>query len=84
MQGVEFEPTKHCPRTEEDSRALRNRTFSQALSEIVSFGLWMQRSGYRPSTITRCIKALKALAKRTNLLRPEADALNPLDVGAAG
>lgn len=31
----------------------------------------MQRSGYRPSTVDSAIKALKALAKRTNLLNPE-------------
>jgi integrase len=41
------------------------------LGEILSFGLWMARQGYKESTIRPCIRALKAIAKRTNLLEPE-------------
>jgi hypothetical protein len=41
------------------------------VSEMISFGLWMRREGYRESTIRPCIRALRAIAKRTNLLNPE-------------
>ena len=41
------------------------------LSELVSFGLWLQRQGYRNSTVQPNGKASKALAKRTDLLDPE-------------
>jgi integrase len=41
------------------------------LGEILSFGLWMARQGYRESTIRPCIRALKAMAKRANLLEPD-------------
>ena len=71
MRGVGFEPTKHCPRAEEDSRKVQNPAFSQALPDVLSFGLWMQKAGYRSSTVTSCVKALKALARRTNVLDPE-------------
>ena len=37
----------------------------------MSFGLWLQKLGYRNSTVQSNVKALKALAKRTNLLDPE-------------
>jgi len=39
--------------------------------EIVSFGLWMQKRGYRDSTVHHCIQALKSIARRANLLDPE-------------
>ena len=42
------------------------------LSEVLSFGLWMQPQGYRESTIRPCVKALKAIGRRANLLDPEA------------
>jgi integrase len=41
------------------------------LSELVSFGLWLQKQGYRNSTVQSNVKALKALAKRTDLLDSE-------------
>jgi integrase len=37
----------------------------------VSFGLWLQKLGYRNPTVQSNVKALKTLAKRTNLLDPE-------------
>jgi integrase len=43
----------------------------EALGEILSFGLWMRKQGYRESTIRPCVRALKAIAKRTNLLNSE-------------
>jgi len=43
----------------------------KALGEILSFGLWMRKQGYRESTIQPCIRSLRAMAKRTNLLNPE-------------
>jgi integrase len=33
--------------------------------------LWMRKQGYRESTIRPCVRALKAIAKRTNLLNSE-------------
>jgi len=45
--------------------------YGDALGEILSLGLWMRKQGYRESTIRPCIRALKAIAKRTNLLNPE-------------
>jgi len=42
------------------------------LGEILSLAFWMQKQGYRPSTIRSCVRTLKAVAKRTNLLEPEA------------
>jgi hypothetical protein len=46
-------------------------TYSQAIGEIISFGLWMRKQGYRESTIQPCIRALQAIAKRANLLDAE-------------
>ncbi len=43
----------------------------EALGEILSFGLWMRKEGYRESTVRPCIRALRAIAKRANLLNPE-------------
>jgi integrase len=37
----------------------------------VSFGLWMQKQGYRASTIHYCIQAIKSVARRASLLDPE-------------
>jgi integrase len=42
-----------------------------AFSELAAFGLWMQKQGYRYSTVLNCIKSLRAIARRTNLLNPE-------------
>jgi integrase len=42
------------------------------LSEILSYGFWMRKQGYRPSTIQAAISTLKALAKNAHLLDPEA------------
>jgi hypothetical protein len=42
------------------------------LSEIINFGLWMQKQGYRHSTVKYCIQALKSVARKASLLRPEA------------
>ena len=41
------------------------------LSEILNFAFWMRKAGYRNSTVQTCVRALKALARRTNLLDPE-------------
>jgi integrase len=41
------------------------------VGDIVSFGLWMQKRGYRASTVHYCIQALKSVARRANLLDPE-------------
>ena len=43
----------------------------QVLSEIINFGLWMQKQGYRHSTVKYCVQALKSIARRSSLLRPE-------------
>jgi integrase len=41
------------------------------LSEIINFGLWMRKQGYRNSTVKYCIQALKSIARKASLLRPE-------------
>ena len=41
------------------------------VGDIVSFGLWMQKRGYRSSTIHYCIQAIKSIARQANLLDPE-------------
>jgi integrase len=41
------------------------------LGEIVSYGLWMRKQGYRESTTYFSVKSLKWVARRTNLLEPE-------------
>jgi integrase len=43
-----------------------------ALGDIVSYGLWMRRQGYRETTIHFSVKSLIWVAKRTQLLEPEA------------
>jgi hypothetical protein len=43
----------------------------EVLSHILQFAFWMQRTGYRNSTVKTCIRTLKGLARRTNLLDPE-------------
>jgi integrase len=45
---------------------------TSSLSEILAFGFWMRKQGYRPSTIRSTIDTLKAVAKKANLLDPEA------------
>ena len=52
-------------------RFLINPLGSFPLGEIVSFGLWMQKQGYRTSTTHYCIQAIKSVARRANLLDPE-------------
>jgi len=42
------------------------------LSEILAYGFWMRKQGYRPSTIQAAISTLKAIAKKALLLNPEA------------
>jgi integrase len=41
------------------------------VSEIISHALWMQKEGYRRSTIESAVSSLKGIANRTNLLDPE-------------
>lgn len=41
------------------------------VGDIVSFGLWMKKQGYRASTVHYCIQALKSVARRASLLDPE-------------
>jgi hypothetical protein len=48
-----------------------NPLHSQALGEILSFGLWMNKQGYRHSTVHYCVQALKSIARQTSLLDPE-------------
>lgn len=48
-----------------------NPLHSQAKGDIISYGLWMQKQGYRKSTIHYRIQALKSIARRSNLLDPE-------------
>ena len=43
----------------------------QTLSEIINFGLWMQKQGYRHSTTKYCVQSLKSIARKSSLLRPE-------------
>jgi integrase len=47
-------------------------TFTRAVGEILSFGLWEEKQGYRPAT-TRCaVEALKSLSRRVNLFDTDA------------
>ena len=39
--------------------------------EILNFAFWMQKQGYRPSTIRSCVRTLKAVSRRADLLNPE-------------
>jgi len=39
--------------------------------EIAGFALWLAKGGYKESTIRSAVGALKAIAKRTDLLEPE-------------
>jgi hypothetical protein len=41
------------------------------LSEILQLAFWMRKTGYRNSTTQTCVRALKGLARKTNLLDPE-------------
>ena len=71
VRGVGFEPTKYRAHRKENPRQLENPSFNQAVSDLVAFGFGMQRSGYRPSTVMSCIKALKAVARRSCIFDPE-------------
>ena len=42
----------------------------QVFSEIINFGLWIQKR-YGHSTVKYCIQALKSIARKSSLLRPE-------------
>ena len=63
------------PRTLSSTHRIGSRYIQEiepaALSEILQFAFWMRKSGYRNSTIQTCVRALKALTRRTNLLDPE-------------
>ena len=49
-----------------------NPPLSQRLvGEIVSFALWMRKQGYRDSTVRGCVRVLKSVARRADLLVPE-------------
>jgi hypothetical protein len=63
------------PRTSSSTHRIESRYVREieplTLSEVLSFGFWMQKTGYRPSTVKTCIRSLKAVARRTRLLDPE-------------
>jgi integrase len=44
---------------------------SQAISKIISFGLWMRAQGYKESTVCSSVATLKGLAKRVDLFNCE-------------
>lgn len=46
--------------------------------EIVSFGLWMHKQGYRNSTVRHCTKGPESTAKRAHLPYPEYVKTKPL------
>jgi integrase len=48
-----------------------NPLHSPDLGDILSFGLWMNKQGYRHSTVHYCIQALKSIARQVSLLDPE-------------
>jgi integrase len=50
---------------------LTNPLHSPTLGEILSFGLWMNKQGYRHSTVHYCVQALKSMARQVSLLDPE-------------
>ena len=39
--------------------------------EIISHALWLQKEGYRRSTIQSAVSCIKSVAKKSNLLNPE-------------
>jgi hypothetical protein len=39
--------------------------------EIIAFGLWERKQGYREWTVRASVQALKSLARRANLLEQE-------------
>ena len=43
----------------------------EVLGGILSLAFWIQKQGYRPSTIRSCINTLKAVAKKANLLNQD-------------
>jgi integrase len=45
---------------------------STQIGEILSFGFWMEKEGYRPATVRSAIEALKSVARRADLLDSEA------------
>ena len=51
VRGVGFEPTKHRAHRKENPRQVENPSFNQAQSDLVTFGLWMQKS--RLQTVDR-------------------------------
>ncbi len=52
-------------------RFLTNPLPPQSKGDIISYGLWMQKQGYRKSTIHYRIQALKSIARRSNVSDPE-------------
>jgi len=47
-------------------------TYTPAIGEILSFGLWMQREGYRPATVRSAMEALKSVSRRVDLFNTDA------------
>jgi integrase len=46
-------------------------TYVCGVGDVLNYGLWMRKQGYRHSTIKYCIQALKSIARKTKLLQPE-------------
>jgi hypothetical protein len=67
MRGVGFEPTKYRAHRKENPRQLEKPSFNQALSDLVTFALWMQRSGYRPSTVRERATLRRQFERRQQL-----------------
>ena len=43
-------------------------TLTPLIGEILSFGLWMEKEGYRPSTTRFAVEALRSVSRRVDLL----------------
>ena len=66
------EPALSTPLTlRSDKSPLRSDLPLPCKGEILSHAFWMQKEGYRASTIESAISSLKAVARRANLLEPE-------------
>jgi integrase len=51
---------------------MNSATTNPRLNEIISYGLWMRKEGYRESTCYFSVRTLKRLDRKANVLEPEA------------
>jgi integrase len=71
VRGRGFEPLNFHSANASLQQAPTELVKESKLGEIVNYGFWMQKQGYKASTIHFSVRSLRWFDKRTNLIEPE-------------